>query len=185
MAQAVDADLLARAIAWSGESETAKNEIFNVTNGDVFMWPNVWPAIADALGFAAGDHVPLALDKEIRPREAEWAEICAQHGLRSGTLKEFVGLSFEYADYTMGYRPQHAGAAGARLDHQADAGGLPRGHGYRGDVQEVLRRDAGEEAAAAALTAENAWGLFKSSEANKAAIRAAPIRKKVSPKAMV
>jgi nucleoside-diphosphate-sugar epimerase len=103
VAQAVDADLLARAIAWSGEAETAKNEIFNVTNGDVFAWPNVWPAIADALGFAAGEHVPLALDKEIRPREAEWAEICAQHGLRSGTLKEFVGLSFEYADYTMGY----------------------------------------------------------------------------------
>ena len=32
-------------------------------------------AIADALGFDAGEHVPLALDKEIRPREAEWAEI--------------------------------------------------------------------------------------------------------------
>ena len=69
----------------------------------MFVWPNVWPAIADALGFAPGDHVPLALDKEIRPREAEWAEIRAAHGLVSGTLKEFVGLSFEYADYTMGY----------------------------------------------------------------------------------
>jgi hypothetical protein len=69
----------------------------------VFVWPNVWPAIADALGFATGDPVPLALDKEIRPREAEWAEIRARHELRSGTLKEFVGLSFEYADYTMGF----------------------------------------------------------------------------------
>jgi nucleoside-diphosphate-sugar epimerase len=103
VAQAVDADLLARAIAWSGESENARNEIFNVTNGDVFVWPNVWPAIADALGFAAGEHVPLRLDREIRPQEAAWAEIRARHGLRSGTLKEFVGLSFEYADYTMGY----------------------------------------------------------------------------------
>ncbi|HEV3489933.1 MAG TPA: NAD-dependent epimerase/dehydratase family protein [Reyranella sp.] len=111
VAQAVDADLLARAIAWSGEAETARNEIFNVTNGDVFMWPNVWAAIADALGFAAGEHVPLALDKEIRPREAEWAEICARHGLRSGTLKQFVGLSFEYADYTMGYGRNTAGPA--------------------------------------------------------------------------
>jgi len=103
VAQAVDADLLARAIAWSGEAAAARNEIFNVTNGDVFVWPNVWPAIAEALGFAAGEHVPLALDKEIRPREAEWAEIRKQHGLVSGTLKEFVGLSFEYADYTMGH----------------------------------------------------------------------------------
>src|SRR5262249_26232856 len=49
VAQAVDADLLARAIAWLGDSDKARNEIFNVTNGDVFVWPNVWPAIADAL----------------------------------------------------------------------------------------------------------------------------------------
>src|SRR5476649_2856862 len=103
VAQAVDADLLARAIAWSGEAAAARNEIFNVTNGDVFEWPNVWPAIADALGFSAGDHVPLSLDKEIRPREAEWTEIRKQHGLVSGTLEAFVGLSFEYADYTMGH----------------------------------------------------------------------------------
>ncbi len=103
VAQAVDADLLARCIAWSGEAASARNEIFNVTNGDVFVWPNVWPAIARVLGFAPGAHVPLSLDREIRPREAEWAEIRRRHGLASGNLKEFVGLSFEYADYTMGY----------------------------------------------------------------------------------
>ncbi len=103
VAQAIDADLLARCIAWSGKSEKARNEIFNVTNGDVFVWPNVWPAVADALGFAAGEHVPLSLDREIRPQEAAWAEIRRQHGLASGTLEDFVGLSFEYADYTMGF----------------------------------------------------------------------------------
>ena len=47
--------------------------------------------------------MPLSLDREIRPREAEWAEIRAQHGLARASSKEFVGLSFEYADYTMGY----------------------------------------------------------------------------------
>jgi nucleoside-diphosphate-sugar epimerase len=103
VAQAIDADVLARAIAWSGEAASARDEIFNITNGDVFTWPNVWPAIADALGFAAGEHVPLSLDKEIRPREPEWAEIRKEHGLASGTLEQFVGLSFEYADYTMGF----------------------------------------------------------------------------------
>ncbi len=111
VAQAVDTDLLARAIAWSGEAAAARNEIFNVTNGDVFVWPNVWPAIADALGFAPGEHVPLELDQEIRPHEGEWAEIRAAHGLVSGTLKEFVGLSFEYADYTMGFGRTEPGPA--------------------------------------------------------------------------
>jgi nucleoside-diphosphate-sugar epimerase len=111
VAQAVDADLLARAIAWSGEAVAARNEIFNVTNGDVFVWPNVWPAIADALGFQMGEHVPLRLDTAIRPQEAAWAEIRAAHGLRSGSLEEFVGLSFEYADYTMGYGRDKPGPA--------------------------------------------------------------------------
>ena len=111
VAQAVDADLLARCIAWSGEAEAARNEIFNVTNGDVFVWPNVWPAIAEALGMLPGDPVPLSLDREIRPREAEWAQLRARYGLRSGTLREFVGLSFEYADYTMGYGRDRPGPA--------------------------------------------------------------------------
>ena len=103
VAQAIDADLLARAIAWAGEVASTRNEIFNITNGDVFVWENIWPAIAASLGMRPGGHVPLSLDRDIRPREEEWETICAQHGLRSGNLRDFVGLSFEYADYTMGY----------------------------------------------------------------------------------
>ena len=55
--------------------------------------------------------MPLALDREIRPREGEWAGIRAAQGLKSGTLKEFVGLSFEYADYTMGFGRDTPGPA--------------------------------------------------------------------------
>src|SRR6266446_298003 len=54
VSQAVDVDLLARAIAWSGEADAARNQAFNVTNGDVFTWENVWPAIADALDMKPG-----------------------------------------------------------------------------------------------------------------------------------
>ena len=110
VAQAIDADLLARAIGWAGEAATARNEIFNITNGDVFVWENVWPAIAASLGMQPGGHVPLSLDRDIRPREAEWEKIRVRHGLRSGNLSEFVGLSFEYADYTMGYGRNEPGA---------------------------------------------------------------------------
>src|SRR5580700_11044070 len=103
VAQAIDADLLARVIGWAGEAASARNEIFNITNGDVFVWENIWPAIARALGMQPGGHVPLSLDRDIRPREAEWEKIRARYGLRSGNLRDFVGLSFEYADYTMGH----------------------------------------------------------------------------------
>ncbi len=99
--QAVDVDLLARAIAWCGEADAARNEAFNVTNGDVFTWENVWPAIADGLGMKPGKAVPLSLAQESRKWIAPWDELRRKHGLVSPGLDEFVGLSFQYADYQM------------------------------------------------------------------------------------
>jgi len=101
--QAVDADLLARCMAWAGDAAAARNETFNVANGDVYCWQNIWPAIADSVGMAPGDAVPCSLEAEIRPREAEWARIREKYNLKSPDLKSFVGLSFQYADYQMGF----------------------------------------------------------------------------------
>ena len=109
LAQAVDADLLARCIAWSGEAEAARNEIFNVTNGDVFVWPNIWPAIAEALGMLPGEAVPLSLDREIRPREAEGP--LARSTARVRHAQGVRRPVFEYADYTMGYGRDKPGPA--------------------------------------------------------------------------
>jgi len=100
VSQAVDADLLARAIAWAGESPAARNETFNVTNGDVFSWPNVWPAIAEAVGMRTGPDEPFLLQSLGR---ADWDRVRLHHGLVSPALVEFVGLSLEYADYQMRY----------------------------------------------------------------------------------
>jgi nucleoside-diphosphate-sugar epimerase len=100
VSQAVDADLLARAIAWAGETQAARNETFNVTNGDVFTWPNVWPAIADAFGMQPGPAEPFSL-QSINP--AEWDRVRTRYGLMSPGLDAFVGLSMEYADYQMRY----------------------------------------------------------------------------------
>src|SRR3978361_2297100 len=72
VSQAVDVDLLARAIAWAGENEAARNEAFNVTNGDVFTSENVWPAISDALGMKPGNAVPLSLVQEFPKWIAPW-----------------------------------------------------------------------------------------------------------------
>src|SRR6202035_5590065 len=103
VAQAVDVDLLARAIAWAGEAAAARNEAFNVTNGDVFTWENIWPAIADALGMKPGAAAPLSLAKEYPKWLAPWEALRHRHNLLSPDLEEFVGLSFQYADYSMRY----------------------------------------------------------------------------------
>ena len=36
--QVTDARLLARATAWAGLAESARNQDFNITNGDTFRW---------------------------------------------------------------------------------------------------------------------------------------------------
>ena len=104
--QAVDADLLARAIAWAGETEAARNETFNVTNGDVFVWENVWPAIAEAAGMTPGGAISFSL-RDISA--AAWDAIRSRLGLASPGLKDFVGLSMEYADYQMRYGQSEPG----------------------------------------------------------------------------
>jgi nucleoside-diphosphate-sugar epimerase len=109
VSQAVDVDLLARAIAWSGEATAARNEAFNVTNVDVFTWENVWPAIADALGMKPGDAVPLSLAQEYPKWIAPWDELRRKHGLISPGLEDFVGLSFQYADYSMRHGQTQSG----------------------------------------------------------------------------
>ena len=106
MIEAVDADLLARAIGWAGETPGARNEVFNVTNGDVFTWSGVWPAIADALGMEPGDPEPERLGETMPARAADWDAIRKKYGLTSPGLSDFVGESFHYADFVMAHGAQ-------------------------------------------------------------------------------
>jgi nucleoside-diphosphate-sugar epimerase len=99
LTEAVDADLLARACAWAATSPTAANETFNITNGDVFVWQHVWPAIADTLGMKVGPPQPLSLAEEMPKHDAEWAAIVKKYNLRAPvSLKDYVGQSFIFTD---------------------------------------------------------------------------------------
>ena len=111
VSEAVDADLLARALAWAATATTARNEIFNIANGDVFVWHHLWPAIADALGMEAGPPEPCELATVMPARASEWAAVVDHHHLRAPRdLRAFTGDSFVYADRLFGY-----GTSTARL----------------------------------------------------------------------
>jgi nucleoside-diphosphate-sugar epimerase len=104
LGEAVDADLLADAFEWAIDNPAARNETFNITNGDVFSWRDSWPAIADALGMEAGRDVPMSLAEEMPRRADEWAAIVDRYGLRAPrALDAFVGDSFVYADMLLHY----------------------------------------------------------------------------------
>ena len=83
VSEVVSADLVARAIAWAATSRNARDEVFNVTNGDVLVWREAWPRIAEALGMEPGEDRPMSLASEMPRREREWAAVVDRYGLRA------------------------------------------------------------------------------------------------------
>jgi nucleoside-diphosphate-sugar epimerase len=101
LVEATDTELMARAIDWIGRSEAARNQTFNLTNGEMFSLKDQWPVIAEALGMAVGEDAPLGFADELPARAAEWDAIRAKHGLRSPALDAFIGQSFQFADFVL------------------------------------------------------------------------------------
>ena len=101
--EAVDADLVGRALLWAATSPSAAGGTFNLTNGDVFCWDDVWPLIAEVFGLEVGERRPMSFASELPTRDDEWAALVARHGLDAPpTIEGFVGAnSLVYADVVM------------------------------------------------------------------------------------
>ena len=102
--EAVDASIVGNALHWAATHDVARDEIYNVANGDVFTLENVWPAVADALGMEVGEARPMRLATEMPRRQPVWAEVHGRFDLRSPVdVETFVGQSFIYTDMLAGY----------------------------------------------------------------------------------
>ncbi len=101
--EAVDTRLVADALVWGASAPNAAGEKFNLTNGEVFDWRDMWPALADELGVEVGPDEPLQLATYLPAKAKAWDEVVAVHGLRPIPMSELVGESHYYADLCFGY----------------------------------------------------------------------------------
>ena len=99
----IDARLLAAALAWAPGADEARNATFNVSNGDVLYWPDLWPALAEAFGVESAPPTPRALAEWLPARADVWRDACARAKLVAPELAAFVGDSAIYADMLFGY----------------------------------------------------------------------------------
>jgi len=83
-----DARLLAQHLLWAATTPAARNQDFNVVNGDVFRWSWMWERIARWFGLE-----PAPFDGTVQPLEAQmaddaalWREIAAREGLVEANL---------------------------------------------------------------------------------------------------
>ena len=101
--EATDTELMARAFDWAGHSPTARNQTFNLTNGELFSLRDQWPVIAKALGMEVGPDIPLSLAEELPRAAGEWDRIRARYDLRAPGLDAFIGQSFQFADFVLAH----------------------------------------------------------------------------------
>lgn len=102
LGEAVDADLIAEALEWAGEAPGAADQVFNITNGDVFEWANVWPVIARAVALEPAYGEPFSLAAFLLDHATIWDAIVARHGLQARRIDELLGESHHYADLLFG-----------------------------------------------------------------------------------
>jgi nucleoside-diphosphate-sugar epimerase len=108
--EAVDTRLIGGALVWAATAPAADGETFNLTNGEVFEWRDLWPAMAETLGLPPGPDQPEKLSDFLPARAGVWDTIVARHGLRPVSMGELLGESHHYADLCFNY----GGAEGQR-----------------------------------------------------------------------
>lgn len=104
VAEALDCRLLADALVWAATTPAAWGEHFNITNGEVFEWRDLWPTLADALGLDVGPGHPMSVRAWIESRSERWDALVEREGLRQLTTHQVVGESDHYADFQFAHR---------------------------------------------------------------------------------
>jgi len=79
--QHTDARLLGRGAIWAALAPHKDNALYNITNGDLFRWSNVWPRVAAYFGCAPGHPLNVDLKLFMKDKGPVWAELKRKHGL--------------------------------------------------------------------------------------------------------
>ena len=88
LSDVTDARMLAKQLMWAADTDAARNEAFNIANGDVFRWSWLWGQIADWFGVEAGPYNGSIqpLEKAMANDHAAWRDIAQRRGLVEADL---------------------------------------------------------------------------------------------------
>jgi nucleoside-diphosphate-sugar epimerase len=89
-----DARLLAQAMVWAATDPRAANQAYNVNNGDLFRWEEMWPKLADYFGLPVASGLPMCLAAVMGDKQPVWDEIVARHGLAPTAYQDVSSWAF-------------------------------------------------------------------------------------------
>lgn len=92
-----DAGLLASATVWATGQEGA----FNIANGDLFRWSELWPKLAAYFGLEAAPPLRMSLVDVMTDKDPLWTSLAAEHGLTASYAD--VSSSWAFGDFVFGW----------------------------------------------------------------------------------
>lgn len=96
-----DAGLLAKATVWAATSPAAANQAFNITNGDLFRWNELWPKLARWFDLEVAPPLQMPLQDVMADKEPLWKSLQATHGLAETSYGEVS--SWGFADFVFSW----------------------------------------------------------------------------------
>jgi nucleoside-diphosphate-sugar epimerase len=96
-----DAGLLARATVWAATDPRCANQAFNISNGDLFRWNDMWPRLARYFGLDVAPPLPMSLDVIMADKAPLWDRMVARHGLQATPYRDVS--SWRFADFVFSW----------------------------------------------------------------------------------
>ncbi|MCA0757935.1 SDR family oxidoreductase [Paenibacillus sp. N4] len=96
-----DAGLLARATVWAATDERCANQAFNITNGDLFRWNELWPKIAAFFELETAPPLPMSLEVIMSDKETLWNCMVKKYGLENNSYKDVS--SWRFGDFVFSW----------------------------------------------------------------------------------
>jgi len=89
-----DAGILAKGMEFVALHEACYGQIYNITNGDIFRWSQLWPKLAEYFKVEIDSPITISLADYMADKEETWAAIVAKYNLKPHTVKELANWPF-------------------------------------------------------------------------------------------
>ncbi|APU15128.1 MULTISPECIES: SDR family oxidoreductase [Actinoalloteichus] len=101
--ETTDAGLLARATVWAATDPRCAGEAFNIGNGDLFRWSEMWPKIARFFDLDTAPPLPMSLTTIMADKEPLWDSVVRRNGLAAHSYAEVSSWPFADAVFSWDY----------------------------------------------------------------------------------
>lgn len=93
LAQVTDAAQLAKGSIWAA-TEARGGEAYNLTNGDIFRWQQLWQKIADYFAMPVGDVQTINLAEMMADKNLLWQKITEKYQLQPIPFNQLASWAF-------------------------------------------------------------------------------------------